>query len=607
MAQPFPKSNLQPAVGPDPTVPSQFLPGPKQHILTIALEDYYQVGSFNQLIQNGRWYRFEPRLEKNTLRTLDLLDKHNIKATFFILGWIADQFPDIVRMVSDRGHEVASKGYYHRSIRQMTPSEFREDLAHSRAALESVTGKRVLGYRVAHEWFKPEDCWALDVLAEEGFAYDSSIGLLLRRFAGEPWRRYAHTHKHGDKELWEFPLSSTHFLGCDIPIAGGNYFRQFPFWMVRRAIDNWHNKVEAPFVMYFHVWELDPEQPMINGTSLLTRIRHYRNLKKMAPMLEYYFQKYPFTSAANYLQLDTRLPEVPAHPTDRLTYRLSREIRLGLISHPTSAPPENGGQEESTPKTKVSVVVPCYNEELILPYLSNTLNSVQNTLGHHYDFRFLFVDDASKDGTWKALQQTFGSWPNATLLRHEKNLGVAAAILTGIYHADSEIVCSIDCDCTYDPHEIGQMVPLLTEDVDMVTASPYHPEGAVRNVTPKRLLLSRVCSWLYRRVLRQKLHTFTSCFRVYRRGAMLDLNVRETGYLGIPEMLAELALQGSKIVEHPSVLEVRMLGRSKMKIVRTIFGQLRLMRRLLFRRWFGKTTPKQTPALITDSTSEVKS
>src|SRR5262249_25809757 len=194
--------------------------------------------------------------------------------------WIADQYPEVVRMVAERGHEIASKGYYHRSIRQVTPDEFREDLAHSREALEHVSGQRVLGYRVAHEWFAPEDCWALDVLAEEGFAYDSSIGPLFRRFADEPWRRFVHTHRPGSKELWAFPLSSATLFGYSIPIAGGNSFRQFPTWLVRRAVERWHRTVEAPFVMYFHVWELDPEQPKINGTSLLTRIRHYRNLHK---------------------------------------------------------------------------------------------------------------------------------------------------------------------------------------------------------------------------------------------------------------------------------------------------------------------------------------
>src|SRR5436305_3579301 len=164
----------------------------RRHVLTIALEDYFQVGAFNQLIQRGQWYRFETRLEKNTQRTLDLLDRHGIHATFFVLGWVADHFPELVRRVADRGHEIASKGYYHRHINQMTPGEFRDDLARAREALEKASGTPVRGYRMADGWWRPADLWALDVLAEEGYAYDSSMAARLREFAHEPWRRFLH-------------------------------------------------------------------------------------------------------------------------------------------------------------------------------------------------------------------------------------------------------------------------------------------------------------------------------------------------------------------------------------------------------------------------------
>ncbi|HKB40211.1 MAG TPA: glycosyltransferase, partial [Gemmataceae bacterium] len=156
-------------------------------------------------------------------------------------------------------------------------------------------------------------------------------------------------------------------------------------------------------------------------------------------------------------------------------------------------------------------------------------------------------------------------------------------------------VCSIDCDCTYDPHEAAKMVPLLTEGVDVVTASPYHPDGQVRNVPCWRLFLSKLSSFLYRRVLRQKLYTYTSCFRLYRRSAVVGLNVRETGFLGVAEILGKLDLKGSRIVEFPAVLEVRMLGRSKMKTLRTILGHLRLMNRLLWLRLLRRGAPPLSP------------
>ena len=143
-------------------------PVEKRHLLTIALEDYFQVQAFHNLIPQGQWYRFETRLERNTHKALAMLDRFGIRATFFAPGWIADQYPELVRMVAERGHEIASQGYYHRSVRQMEPSEFRDDLARAREALERAGDTRVLGYRVAHRWFAPCDLWALQVLAEEG-------------------------------------------------------------------------------------------------------------------------------------------------------------------------------------------------------------------------------------------------------------------------------------------------------------------------------------------------------------------------------------------------------------------------------------------------------
>ncbi len=204
---------------------------------------------------------------------------------------------------------------------------------------------------------------------------------------------------------------------------------------------------------------------------------------------------------------------------------------------------------------------------------------------------FVFVNDGSKDGTPESLHRIFGDWPGCKIIHHETNRGVTAAILTGIRNAPTELVCSIDCDCTYDPHEIDRLVQMLTDDVDVVTASPYHPLGQVRNVPGWRLFLSKGSSWLYRRVLPQKLYTYTSCFRLYRKSKVLQLDVKETGFLGVAELLGKLILSGARVAEMPAVLEVRMLGRSKMKTVRTIFGHLRLMTRLLWLRLRGSCKP----------------
>ncbi len=551
----------------------------KRHLVTVNLEDYYHVGAFNRLIQRGQWYRFEQRITQGTRAALDLLDEHGIRGTFFTLGWVADQVPELIREVAERGHEVASKGYYHRSIRQMTPDEFREDLVRSREALERAAGRRVLGYRVAHEWFNLQDLWALDVLADAGFEYDSSIGPVFRSCAAEPWRRFVHSHQFGERTLWEFPMSAMEVAGWMLPIAGGNYWRQFPRWFMESATERWMRRYSSPFVLYFHTWELDPNQPKIEAAPRLQRIRQYRNLKRMPDMLRQVFSRHRFTSVADYLGLSTALPggaqPLPARNPNRAS-------GAGAIA--TSLP-------EGGTRTPVSIVVPCFNEELILPDLFNTLESVERQLGGIYDLRYIFVDDCSTDGTREALERIFGGRPNSTVVHHVQNAGVAAAIQTGIRAATTEIVCSIDCDCTYDPHTLGQMIPMLEEEgVDLVTASPYHPEGGVRNVPEWRLGLSRGLSAMYRRLLNHKLYTYTSCFRVYRRTPAAAVQLTRRGFLGVMEMLAKMDLAGCSIREFPTLLEVRMIGRSKMKVLRTIWGHLGLYTELARLKLSGRVT-----------------
>lgn len=555
----------------------------KRHLLTVMLEDYFHVRAFSGLIQRSQWYRFETRFEQNTLKALDLLDRFNIKATFFSLGWVAERQPEIIKEVVKRGHELGSRGLYYRDARQTTQEEFREDIIRSREALELASGTKVLGYRAARRWSSPSELWKLDVLAEEGYAYDSSLLPSSLAFRKEPWHRFAYKHQHGEKEIWEFPISTVNMLGWRVPIAGGNYFRQFPHTLLKQAVEHWHRHYDAPFVMYTHVWELDPEQPRISGASPITRLRHYRNLDKMMWVLEDYFKKYRFVGVADYLGLSTVREDVqPSLNGNNEVINISSIVERRRAVQPATAGPIESVDETGSKRARipVSIVIPCFNEELTLPYLANTLRSVSEDLSSDYALRYLFVDDCSRDNTFNALHRVFGNWPNVTFVRHKRNLGVAAAILNGIRHAESELVCSIDCDCTYDPHELRSMIPLLTEDVDVVTASPYHPQGSVRNVPGWRLSLSKAASALYRKALRQKLHTYTSCFRVYRRSAVVGLRLRETGFLGVAEMIGMLDLRGSKIVEHPSTLEVRLFGYSKMRVLRTIAGHLKLLARL---------------------------
>lgn len=537
----------------------------KKHLLTVLVEDYFHVGAFENLIQQRNWSRFEPRYEQNTLKTLDLLDEFDTKATFFVLGWIAEQNPKLIREIIARGHEIASRGFYHRSLRQLTPEEFREDLRKSNRALEDAGGQKIIGYRAAEKLSYEKDAWIFDILAEEGFVYDASF--LPSRKQEKP-KRFAHQVHTGGKAIWEFPYSTRDFgLGL-LPISGGNYFRQIPYTLMRKSVRQWTENHDEPFVFYFHVWELDPEQPRISAASSYNRVRHYRKLDKMEWILKENLQLYDFVDAAEFLGL-------------------KEEIKVESRESRVESPIVEPRTEHSALGTPISIVIPCYNEEPTLPYLANTLKSLEEGLSRNYKPEFIFVDDCSKDATFERLKEIFGAKENVRIVRHEINQGVAAGIMTGMCEAATEIVCSMDCDCTYDPHELEKMLPLLSENVDMVTASPYHAQGGVRNVPEWRLFLSKGASWLYRRVLRSKLNTYTSCFRVYRRSSVIDLNLRETGFLGVAEMLGKLDLGGGRIIEYPAVLEVRLFGFSKMKTARTIFGHLKLLSHLAKLRFFG--------------------
>jgi glycosyltransferase involved in cell wall biosynthesis len=304
-------------------------------------------------------------------------------------------------------------------------------------------------------------------------------------------------------------------------------------------------------------------------------------LDRMPALLEKVLASYRFTSIAVHLGLE--LHRAPA---------LAQRIE-GSVPRVSSSPPQPGlispeprpnGTAQPMP---VTIVIPCFNESQSLGYLSNTLQSVATSFRDQYAFTFLFVDDGSTDSTWAVLQKLFGARSDCRLIQQERNQGIARAIQTGIRHAGTPIVCSMDCDCTFDPHELGRMIPLLSEGVDLVTASPYHPRGAVKNVPWWRLFLSKTSSRLYRIVLRQKLYTYTSCLRVYRREAAVNIPLERGGFSGVTEMLGRLDLQGHRIVEFPATLEVRTLGRSKMKLVPTIVGHLSLLARFVSLRLLG--------------------
>ncbi len=253
----------------------------------------------------------------------------------------------------------------------------------------------------------------------------------------------------------------------------------------------------------------------------------------------------------------------------------------------------------------VTIVVPCFNEVDSLDRLSEGLHDLQAELETQRACYFILIDDGSSDGTAEGLERLFASRPNFRIIRHDRNRGISAAIRTGIEAASTEIVCSIDSDCSYDPIQIEGMLPQLTERVDMVTASPYHPDGLVKNVPMWRLRISQVASRAYRLLLKADLHTYTSCFRVYRRSTFMELGFTEDGFVGVAEVVWRLDQIGAEIVEYPATLDIRRFGQSKMRVAHVALDHGTLMCRILAWRLGVLTRIGRQPKRLAANTTAV--
>jgi polysaccharide deacetylase family protein (PEP-CTERM system associated) len=254
--------------------------------LTIDVEDYFMVSAFENVVKFEDWHSFESRIEMNTYKILELLDEYRAKATFFVLGWVAEHHPNIVRDIHSSGHEVSSHGYKHRLVYNLPPEQFREDVRKSKQILEDITGEPVIGFRAASYSIVGETLWALDILIEEGFLYDSSIFPVHHDRYGFPEAyRFPHIIKRNKGIIIEFPPTTYQVLGVNIPIAGGGYLRLFPIQFIRAAIRRINENEKNPVILYFHPWEIDVEQPRLNGRRL-SKIRHYININSTMPKLE---------------------------------------------------------------------------------------------------------------------------------------------------------------------------------------------------------------------------------------------------------------------------------------------------------------------------------
>ena len=255
------------------------LPAGSSNAMTCDVEDYFQVSAFEGLISREQWPSIDCRIPTNVDRTLERLEQYGAKATFFTLGWVAEHHPEVVRRISDEGHEIASHGMAHFRVWSQNPEEFLEDASRSRKLLEDLSGSQVSGYRAASWSMDQRTPWAHDVLAEAGYRYSSSIYPIPHDHFGDP-DAPPYPHHAGTSGIVEIPASTTQILGRNVPVAGGGYFRLYPSllsrWLIRRTM----RESGAPYNFYFHPWELDPDQPRMSEASQKSKFRHYVNLKQ---------------------------------------------------------------------------------------------------------------------------------------------------------------------------------------------------------------------------------------------------------------------------------------------------------------------------------------
>lgn len=267
-----------------------------RYILSVDVEDYFQVEAFTDRIRREDWETMPRRVVANTERVLDLLAAHQQHGTFFIIGWIAERHPELVRKIHAAGHEVACHSHLHRLVYSLTPDEFREDTRRAKGILEDACGAPVIGYRAPSYSITSKSLWALEILAEEGFRYDSSIFPIRHDIAGIPnYPRIPNLHEFGSgKSILEFPATTLRFGNMNLPVGGGGYLRIFPLRYSLWGLAKLGRESGVFPAVYFHPWELDLGQPRIEG-RLRSRLRHYTNLKRMEGKLSRVLDRFSFT------------------------------------------------------------------------------------------------------------------------------------------------------------------------------------------------------------------------------------------------------------------------------------------------------------------------
>ena len=268
---------------------------PIAHHFTVDVEEYFQVSAFERYVSRADWDQFESRVAGSVYRLLALLQRHQASATFFVLGWVAERHPLLIKAIAGAGHEIASHGWDHARVTEQTPEQFRESVRRTKDLLEGMVGAPVLGFRAPSFSIVPGREWALDILVEEGYVYDSSLFPIVRRGYGYPGaERDPHVLSLPAGALVELPPTTLRRAWLNVPAGGGGYFRLLPYGLARAAFRDCAGR-GAPGMFYVHPWEVDADQPRLT-VNWATRQRHYGGLARTLPRLERFLTEFRFIS-----------------------------------------------------------------------------------------------------------------------------------------------------------------------------------------------------------------------------------------------------------------------------------------------------------------------
>jgi polysaccharide deacetylase family protein (PEP-CTERM system associated) len=285
---------------------------PIVNAMSVDVEDYFQVSAFDRVVSRADWHGFESRVVRNTHQLLAFFHQHGVRSTFFVLGWVAERFPCLVREIAGLGHEVASHGYHHQLIYSLAPEQFRADVRRAKAVVEDAAGRAVAGYRAPSFSIVKSSLWALDVLIEEGYQYDASIFPIRHDRYGIPGApRHIHRIKREAGEIVEVPGSTVRVGTASLPIAGGGYFRLLPYAWTKWGIGRVNAADQEPVVFYLHPWEIDPDQPRL-PVGRTTRLRHYTGLGKTLDRMKRLVSDFRFDSIESILSSESIVAGYPA-------------------------------------------------------------------------------------------------------------------------------------------------------------------------------------------------------------------------------------------------------------------------------------------------------